>query len=143
MKEAKKTGRPVEIEVFAYNAKQDFEQASVGIVESRGRHGRTRHPVSDGTYLIPKGEGEFFFGNGEGDDEVVPVAKSDVALITKKGHRLRPPGEDTALSRTHARLRTGLRRSPGRPVRLRTVATEYADVAQDRSAELRAVSRLT
>ena len=92
MKEAKKTGRPVEIEVFAYNTKQDFEQASVGIVESRGRHGRIRHPVSDRTYLIRKGEGEFFFGNGEGDDEVVPVAKSDVALITKKGHRLRPPG---------------------------------------------------
>jgi hypothetical protein len=42
LEEAKKTGRPLEIEVLACNIKEDFEQASVGIVESGGRHGRIR-----------------------------------------------------------------------------------------------------
>lgn len=40
--EAKRTGRLPEIEVHAYNTKEDFERASVGMVESRGRHGRIR-----------------------------------------------------------------------------------------------------
>jgi hypothetical protein len=35
LEEAKRTGHSPEIEVLAYNIKEDFEQASVGIVESR------------------------------------------------------------------------------------------------------------
>lgn len=82
LEEAKRTGRPPEIEVHAYNTKEDFDRASVGIVESRGRHGRIRQPVSDRIYFILEGEGEFFFGDEEGG-EVVPVAKDDVLLILK------------------------------------------------------------
>ncbi len=81
LEEARQTGRPPEIEVFAYNTKEDFEQASVGLVEAKGRHGRIRQPISDRVYLILEGEGEFFFGEEEG--EVVPVAKDDVVLIPK------------------------------------------------------------
>ena len=83
LEEARKTGRPPEIEVFAYNTKEDFEQASVGIVESRGRHGRIRQPISDRVYLVLEGEGEFFFGDEEGDDEAVPVGKDDVVIVPK------------------------------------------------------------
>jgi hypothetical protein len=49
MEEANKIGRPPEIEVLAYNIKEDFEQASVGIVESKGRHGRIRQPITVGS----------------------------------------------------------------------------------------------
>lgn len=52
LEEAKRTGRPSKIEVHAYNTKEDFERASVGIVESRGCHGRVRQPVSDRIYFI-------------------------------------------------------------------------------------------
>ena len=83
LEEARQTGRPPEIEVSAYNTKEDFERASVGIVEARGRHGRIRQSVSDRVYLVLEGEGEFFFGDGEVTDEVVPVAKDDVVLIPK------------------------------------------------------------
>jgi mannose-6-phosphate isomerase-like protein (cupin superfamily) len=82
LEEAKKTGRPPEIEVFAYNTKAEFEQASVGIVEARGRHGRIRQHISDRVYLVLEGEGEFFFGDGE-RDEVVPVGKDDVVVVPK------------------------------------------------------------
>lgn len=51
LEEAKATGRPPEIEVYAYNTKEDFEWASAGIVESRGRHGRIKQPISDRVYL--------------------------------------------------------------------------------------------
>jgi hypothetical protein len=47
LKEAKKTGCPPEVEVFVYNTKEDFEWASVGILESGARHGRIREPASD------------------------------------------------------------------------------------------------
>jgi mannose-6-phosphate isomerase-like protein (cupin superfamily) len=50
-------------------------------VESRGRHGRIKQPISDRIYLILEGEGEFFFG--EEGDEVVSVARDDVLLIPK------------------------------------------------------------
>lgn len=84
LEEARQTGRPPEIEVFAYNTREDFEQASVGMVEARGRHGRIRQPISDRVYLVLEGEGEFFFGDEEGEsDEIVPVGKDDVVLIPK------------------------------------------------------------
>ena len=78
LEEARRTGRLPEIEVLAYNTREDFERASVGIVEARGRHGRIRQPVSDRIYLVLEGEGEFFFG-----DEVVPVGEDDVVLVPK------------------------------------------------------------
>lgn len=82
--EARRTGRPPEIEVHAYNTKEDFERASVGMVEARGRHGRIKQPVSDRVYLVLEGEGEFFFGDEEeGTDEVVPVSKDEVVIIPK------------------------------------------------------------
>lgn len=55
----------------------------MGIVEYRGRHGRTRQPAGDRIYLVLKGEGKFLFGNGRRDDELVPVTKYDVVLIPK------------------------------------------------------------
>ena len=70
LEEAKKTGRPLEIEVLAYNIKEDFEQASVGIVESRGRHGRISQPISNRVCLVL-----------EGDDEIVSVGKDDVVIV--------------------------------------------------------------
>jgi mannose-6-phosphate isomerase-like protein (cupin superfamily) len=70
LEEAKKTGHPPEIEVLAYNIKEDFEQASVGIVESPGLHGRIRQPISNRVYLVL-----------EGDDEVVSVGKDDVMIV--------------------------------------------------------------
>lgn len=82
LEEAKKTGHPPEIEDFAYNTKEDFERASMGIVASRERHGRIRQPISDRVYLVLEGEGEFFFGDGE-RDEVVPVGKDDVVVVPK------------------------------------------------------------
>ncbi len=82
--EAKVTGRPPEIEMHAYNTKEDFDRASVGIVESRGRHGRIKQPVSDRTYLILEGEGSFYFGGEEEQhEETVRVKKDDVLLIPK------------------------------------------------------------
>ncbi len=68
----------------AYNTREDFERASVGIVEWRGRHGRIMQPVSDRVYLVIDGEGEFYFGGEEGqDEETVSVGKDDVLLILK------------------------------------------------------------
>jgi mannose-6-phosphate isomerase-like protein (cupin superfamily) len=72
LEEARKTSRPPEIEIFAYNTKEDFERASVGIVESRGRHGRIRQPISNPVYLVL-----------EGDDEIVSVGKDDVVIVPK------------------------------------------------------------
>ena len=66
-----------------YDTKEAFEGASVGIVEYRGRHGRTRQPAGDRIYLVLKGEGKFLFGNERRDDELVPVTKYDVVLIPK------------------------------------------------------------
>ena len=40
LEEARQTGRPPEIEVFAYATKEDSGRASAGIVEAQGRHGR-------------------------------------------------------------------------------------------------------
>jgi mannose-6-phosphate isomerase-like protein (cupin superfamily) len=78
------SGRPPEIEMHAYNAKKDFEQASVGIIEVRGRHGRVNNPVSDRTYLVLEGEGEFYFGGEVGQqEETIRVKKDDVLLIPK------------------------------------------------------------
>ena len=82
LEEARKTSRPPEIEIFAYNTKEDFEQASVGIVESRGRHGRIRQPISNRVYLVLEGEGEFFFSDEEGDDEACR-SKDDVVIVPK------------------------------------------------------------
>lgn len=70
--EARRTGRLPEIEVLVYNIKEDFEQASVGIVESRERHGRMRQPISNRIHLVL-----------EGDDEAVPVGKDDVVILPK------------------------------------------------------------
>jgi mannose-6-phosphate isomerase-like protein (cupin superfamily) len=80
LEEAKKSDCPTEIEVFGYDTKQDFEGTSVGVLESRERHSHTRQTVSCQVYLILEGEGEFLFGNGEGD-EVMPIAKDDLVLI--------------------------------------------------------------
>ena len=80
LEEAKKTGRSPEIEIFAYNTKEDFERASVGIVKPKRRHGSLKQPISDRVYLIFEGEGEFLFGNRE-KDEIVPVSKDDVLPI--------------------------------------------------------------
>ena len=72
LKEARKTCHPLEIEVLANNIKEDFEQASVGIVESPGLHGRIRQPISNLLYLVL-----------EGDDETVSVGKDDVVIVPK------------------------------------------------------------
>ncbi len=84
LQEAKTMGRAPEVEMNAYNTKEDFGQAGVGIVESRGRHGRIMQPISDRVYLVIDGEGEFYFGGEEGqDEETVSVEKDDVLLIPK------------------------------------------------------------
>lgn len=80
LEEAKKTGRSPETSVFAYNTKEDFERASVGLVKSKGRHGRIKQPISDRVYLMLEGEGRFLVGNRE-KDEIVPVCKDDVVPI--------------------------------------------------------------
>jgi hypothetical protein len=81
--EAGRSAWPPEIEVSAYKPTKDFGWASLGIVEARGRHGRVRQPTSDRVSLVLEGEGEFFFGDEEGADEVVPVAMDDVVLMPK------------------------------------------------------------
>lgn len=82
--EARLTGRPPEIEVHAYNTKDDFESASVAIVEASGPHGRIKNPVSDRVYLVLEGEGEFYFGGEEGQkEETVGAGKDDVLLIPR------------------------------------------------------------
>jgi hypothetical protein len=114
--------------------KEDFERACVGIVESREQHGRTRQPVSSRVSLILEGQRGFLFGDGEGDDEVMPVAKG--ALVQ----------EDTAydyrgrirLSLVHASAYEQDRRSAGQPLELRTGDPEDVGVARDRSGKLRA-----
>ncbi len=55
LEEVKKTGRSPEIGVFAYDTKEDFERASVTIVELKGWHGRIKQPISDRVYLILEG----------------------------------------------------------------------------------------
>ena len=80
--ETKKTGRALEIVVFAYDTKEDFERSSVSTAEPGWRHGRIGQPVSDRVYLVLADEGEFLFGNGEGD-EVETFIKEDVVFTSK------------------------------------------------------------
>ena len=82
LEETKKTGCALEIVVFAYDTKENFEWASVNIAESGWRHGGIRQPVRDRIYLALENEGEFLFGNGEGD-EVEPFIKEDVVFTSK------------------------------------------------------------
>jgi hypothetical protein len=82
LEETKKTGCALEIVVFAYDTKEDFEWASVNIAESGWRHGRIRQPIRDRIYLALENEGEFLFGNGEGD-EIGPFIKEDVVFTSK------------------------------------------------------------
>ena len=83
LEEAKETGRPPRDK----GTRLQYEgglRASAGIVESRGRHGRIKQPISDRVYLVLEGEGEFYFGGEEGqDEEMVRVGKDDVLLIPK------------------------------------------------------------
>ena len=81
--EDRKTGRPPEIRIFMHDPKGGFEWTSVGIVGSGEWHGRTRPPVSCRVYPILEDENEPLFGIGEGDDEVVPVAKEELILIQR------------------------------------------------------------
>ncbi len=80
LEETKEPDRSPEIGVFAYDTKEDFERASVAIVELKGRHGRIKQPISDWVYPILEGEGEYFFGNGE-KYVFVRVSKDDVVPI--------------------------------------------------------------
>jgi hypothetical protein len=134
--EATKIGLPPETKVFMQDTKEDFERARVGLVESREQHGRTRQPVSSRVSLILEGQRGFLFGDGEGDDELMPVAREALVLIQ----------EDTAydyrgrmrLSLVHASAYEQDRRSAVRPLELRTGDPEDVGVARDRSGKLRA-----
>lgn len=63
---------------FAYNSKQDFKNASAAYFEVTGSHGKVKTTLSDRTYLVLDGKGEFII-----DGEVVPVNNDDVIIIPK------------------------------------------------------------
>lgn len=75
--EARKFGWE-ELEGWAYNSKEDFENASVAYFEVTGSHGKVKTTRSDRVYFVVDGEGEFII-----DGEAIPVGKSDVVIVPK------------------------------------------------------------
>ena len=63
---------------WAYNSKDDFENASAVYFEVDGAHGKVKTTKSDRIYLILEGSGEFII-----DDRIVQVEKMDVIIVPK------------------------------------------------------------
>ncbi len=63
---------------WAYNSKEDFENASGAYFEVTGRHGKVKTTRSNRVYFVVGGKGEFVVSG-----KVVPVEKNDVVIIPK------------------------------------------------------------
>jgi len=63
---------------WAYNSKEEFENASSAYFEITGRHGKVKTTHSDRVYFVIDGKGEF-----EVNGKTIPVEKSDVIIIPK------------------------------------------------------------
>ena len=63
---------------WAYNSKEDFENASAAYFEVTGSHGKVKTTRSDRIYFVIEGKGEFII-----DGKIAPVEKTDVVIIPK------------------------------------------------------------
>jgi len=63
---------------WAYNSKEDFENASAAYFEVSGSHGKIKTTHSDRIYFVIDGKGEFEIGG-----KIIPVKKSDVIIVPK------------------------------------------------------------
>jgi len=63
---------------WPYGGRDIFERASALYCEVTTRHGKIKTTVSDRVYYVLEGKGEFII-----NDEVIPVQKSDVIIVTK------------------------------------------------------------
>lgn len=63
---------------WAYNSKEDFENASGAYFEVTGAHGKVKTTRSDRIYFVVEGKGEFVV-----DNERIPVEATDVIVIPK------------------------------------------------------------
>lgn len=63
---------------WAYNSKEDFENASAAYFEVTEKHGKVKTTRSDRIYFVIDGEGEFTVNN-----DTFSVEKSDVIIIPK------------------------------------------------------------
>ncbi len=63
---------------WAYNSKEDFQNASAAYFEVNGSHGKVKTTLSDRIYFVIDGEGEFIL-NGK----KILVGKTDVIVIPK------------------------------------------------------------
>jgi mannose-6-phosphate isomerase-like protein (cupin superfamily) len=63
---------------WAYNSKEDFENASAAYFELTGSHGEVKTTLSDRVYFVVEGEGEF-----EIDGEKISVEKEEVVVVPK------------------------------------------------------------
>ncbi len=63
---------------WAYNSKEEFENASTAYFEVTNKHGKVKTTRSDRIYFVIDGEGEFTVNN-----ETFSVQKSDVIIIPK------------------------------------------------------------
>lgn len=66
------------LEGWAFNSKEDFENASTAYIEVTKRHGKVKTTRSDRVYFVVDGKGEFVV-NGE----KVGVEKNDVVIVPK------------------------------------------------------------
>lgn len=78
--EAKVTCRSPEVGVHAYNTAEDFEHASVGVMECGGR---IKNPVTDLLYPVLEGEENFYFGGEEGREVELVTVGNDALPIPK------------------------------------------------------------
>lgn len=86
------------IKGWAFNSKEDFENASAAYFEVTGSHGKIKTTRSDRVYLVLEGKGEFIINN-----EVVPVEKDDVVIVPKNTtYDYRTTGEVLKLFLVHA-----------------------------------------
>lgn len=77
LKDAEKFGWPG-LKGFAYNSKEDFENASAAYFEVDGSHGKVKNEKSDRIYLVLEGSGKFII-----NEEEIEVEKTDVIIVPK------------------------------------------------------------
>ncbi|MEK6964304.1 MAG: cupin domain-containing protein [Nanoarchaeota archaeon] len=63
---------------WAYNSKEDFENASAAYFEVTKGHGKVKTRKSDRVYYVVDGHGEFII-----DGKIVQVEKTDVVIVPK------------------------------------------------------------
>ncbi|MFH1398912.1 MAG: cupin domain-containing protein [Candidatus Woesearchaeota archaeon] len=63
---------------WAYNSKEDFENASAAYFEVNGSHGKVKSTNSDRIYLVLEGSGKYII-----DGKIVEVEKDDVIIVPK------------------------------------------------------------